>query len=232
MRLHTGSLPPPQIFVLYKSGCEGFCYLKGIADRKATPSRIAWVISSCGVHGQVDEGSSCIRVVVRGTLAHQIRQEETLFSPSFVMFSCSLYVFCADDFIHPPFVAGSCTQHASHQVIVAVCVCECVQGIVAVYAEFVAGMNTVRLYQGNVAHAVAYGSGSTAAAALSPAPLQLYRSPAVQVLLLLPVLRFRQRQSKLSWSSGSISRKYRRFLPSLDQHLFLTSIRSMPDASE
>ena len=45
--------------------------------------------------------------------------------------------------------------------IVAVCVCECVQGIVAVYAEFVAGNEYgSACTKGNVAHAVAYGSGS------------------------------------------------------------------------
>src|SRR5699024_12030121 len=67
----------------------------------------------------------------------------------------------ADDLVHPPFVAGSRAQHASHQMIMSVCMSKCMEGIVAVHTEILAGdKDRSAGSQGNIAHSVADRSGS------------------------------------------------------------------------
>ena len=91
MRLHSGLFaPPPQIFVLSIWMPRDFATSKESRIAKATPSRTAWVISSLVV--------SMVRPMkvplASGLLCGErspIRygRKKTLFSPSFVMFSCS-----------------------------------------------------------------------------------------------------------------------------------------------
>lgn len=40
---------------------------------------------------------------------------------------------------HPPFITGSSTEHASHQMIIAVCMVKGMQCIVLIYSEFLTG---------------------------------------------------------------------------------------------
>ena len=49
----------------------------------------------------------------------------------------------SDDIVHPPLVAGSRTEHAAHQMILAVRLCESVQRIIAVHAEILGGNEDV-----------------------------------------------------------------------------------------
>ena len=48
-------------------------------------------------------------------------------------------ILCADDLIHPPFITACCRKHTAHQMIMAVCMCKCVQRIVLIYTEFLRG---------------------------------------------------------------------------------------------
>ena len=68
-------------------------------------------------------------------------------------------LFCPNDLIHPPFVAGSCAEHASHQMVVTVCMCKGMERIVFIHAEFIGSDEdrTART-QGDVASAVADGA--------------------------------------------------------------------------
>ena len=45
----------------------------------------------------------------------------------------------ADDFLHPPLVAGGGGEHTAHQVVIPIRVGEGMQGVVAVHAEGFAG---------------------------------------------------------------------------------------------
>src|SRR5699024_6220469 len=103
---------------------QRFCNLKGVPDSEGyTFQNCLSHICSGAVHGQSDKGSSGIRIIVRRPLSHEIRQEEdVILSQLLNLCLFSTVVLCADDLVHPPFIAGSCTQHTAHQMIVTVCV--------------------------------------------------------------------------------------------------------------
>ena len=99
---------------------------------------------------------------MRGTLAHQIRQKIYMIlaklCDSFLLLGI---VFGPDDLIHPPFITGSCTEHASHQMIMSVCMSKRMQGIMLVYAKFFRGnKNRSAGSQRNIAHSITNSSGS------------------------------------------------------------------------
>ena len=67
----------------------------------------------------------------------------------------------SDNFFHPPLVAGSSAQHTSHQMVMTVCMCKRMKGIVLIHTELIRG-NKDRSTgsEGNVTHSVSNGSGS------------------------------------------------------------------------
>ena len=79
---------------------------------------------------------------MRRTLAHQIWEIVNVVLAEFIVGNWLLLVsvvFCSNNFIHPPFVTGSSTEHAAHQMEVSVCVVERMKSVETVYAKFFAG---------------------------------------------------------------------------------------------
>ena len=77
-----------------------------------------------------------------------------------ILLLCGI-ILGADDLIHPPLVAACSAQHAAHQMIASVCMCKGMQRIELVYAEVLGrDKDGSAGSQGNVAHIVAYGTGS------------------------------------------------------------------------
>ena len=60
---------------------------------------------------------------------------ELVIRNAFLLFAVSR---CADDFIHPPFVAGCSREHAAHQVPAAVRMRKCMKRIAGIHPEFYA----------------------------------------------------------------------------------------------
>ena len=67
----------------------------------------------------------------------------------------------SDNFFHPPLVTGGSAQHTSHQMIMTVCMCKSMKGIVLIHAKLIRG-NKDRSTgsEGNVTHSVSNGSCS------------------------------------------------------------------------
>ena len=77
---------------------------------------------------------------MRRSFSHQIRKEEYIVFTKFLnrcLLRCE--IFCLKNFFCPPFVAGSRTQHTSHQMITSVCMAERMQCIVFVNTKVFTG---------------------------------------------------------------------------------------------
>ena len=95
-----------------------------------------------GVHCHTDETAACSRIIVRCTLAHQVRQIIDMIAAKLIIcdpFLLCRIILCAENLIHKPLVAGCGRKHAAHQMEAAVCVCKCVKCISAVYAKGIGG---------------------------------------------------------------------------------------------
>ena len=67
----------------------------------------------------------------------------------------------SDNFFHPPLIAGSSAQHTSHQMVVTVCMCKGMKGVVLIHTELVRGnKNCSTGSERNVTHSVSNSSGS------------------------------------------------------------------------
>ena len=104
------------------------------------------------------------------TLAHEIRQEVDMIFSQLL----NLRLFCgiilrSDDLIHPPFITGSGTQHATHEMVMSVCVGKGMQGIVLIYSEMIGGNKDCSTgTQGNITHIVSYSSGTYSGGRIIP----------------------------------------------------------------
>ena len=80
------------------------------------------------------------------------------------LFDCRLLaaeVLRLQDILHPPLITGCRTQHTAHQMIMAVRMGKCVQGIIFIHAEVFRGnKDCAACPQRDVAHAVAYRTGT------------------------------------------------------------------------
>ena len=99
---------------------------------------------------------------MRGTLAHQVGQEiHVIFSKCPDLLLLCAVVGGTDDLIHPPFIAGSCTEHTSHQMIMSVCMCKGMQRIVLIYTKFLRrDKDGSACSKGDIAHTISNSSGS------------------------------------------------------------------------
>ncbi len=101
---------------------------------------------------------------MRRTLTHQIREIIHVVLAQFVVGDRLLLcwvILCADDIVHPPFVAGSSAEHTAHKMIISVGMGKGVKGVEFIHTELLAGnKDSSRGSERNVTSAVAYSSRS------------------------------------------------------------------------
>ena len=122
------------------------------------------------VHRHPCKCCPCHRVIVRGTLSHEIRKiEHLIFSQLYDLFLLFCKLRCSKNILHPPFITGCCAEHAAHQMIVSIRMGKGVKRIIPVYLELPAGNKdgTARS-EGNIAHSLADSSGSHSRSRIIP----------------------------------------------------------------
>ncbi len=142
---------------------KGFRHLQRIPKRKSNALKYCLGhIRSGGVHGHPYKSSPCVRIIMRGTLSHQIREKiYMVFAQLLNALLLPGIVFRPDNILHPPLIAGRRAEHTAHQMIVAVRMGERMERIESVHTEFFGGnKNRSAGAQGNIAHSFAHGSGS------------------------------------------------------------------------
>ena len=119
-------------------------------------------IRSCRIHRHTDKGRTCIRVIVRRTLTHQIRKEiYMVLTKLFNLLLLCCVILRADDLVHPPFIAGCRAQHTAHKVIMPVRMGKRMQCIKFVHAKLL-GRNKNRAARAkrNIAASISDGAGA------------------------------------------------------------------------
>ena len=142
---------------------ECACHFKGISQSKCHTFKYCLRhVRTRRIHRHADERRSRIRIVVRRTLSHQIRQEiNVIFAELRDLCLLLCVILRANDLIHPPFVAGRRTEHAAHEMIMAIRMCKCVERIEFVHAEFFRrDKDGAACAKRNVAHAVTDRTGA------------------------------------------------------------------------
>ena len=96
------------------------------------------------------------------TFSHEIRQEKYMILAQLLNgFLLSCIIFGSNNLIHPPFIAGSSTEHAAHQMIMTICMSKCMKSIVLIYTKFFRrDEDSSAGSQRNIASSVSYCSGS------------------------------------------------------------------------
>ena len=145
----------------HDAGC--LCHFKGItqAECHAFVYRLQHICTA-GIHTHTYKCTSCLRIVVRRTLAHQVRKEVYMIVAQLLDLGLSARkILVSLDIAHPPLIAGCSGKHATHQVISAVCVCKGMQRILRIYGILIRrDEDRSAGSQGDVAVAVAYRTGT------------------------------------------------------------------------
>ena len=120
---------------------EGFCNFKGIPQGKgnALEHRLRHV-RAARIHRHSNKGASRIRIIMRRTLTHQIRQEvNVIFAKLRDRRLLCPIVLRADDLVHPPLIAGRRAQHTAHQMVMSIRMGKGMQRIIFIHCKLIGG---------------------------------------------------------------------------------------------